>query len=390
LERDFDVTVISTFPFERGSFPSEARCKTIALPFSDYAGSNLVSSPRASDVNLRSVVRFVMTKAVRRLGVNLSAVWNAHVAPVGAILRSRKLVETLQTIQPDIVHALRIPVEGQLSALARPKRLIISVWGNDFTLKATRHVLHRYLTRVALQRTTWLIPDCHRDAYLAQEFGLPVSTPVTVLPASGGIDTSVFRPDRPTDEERRALDIPMHAPVVFNPRGEREYVRNDVFFRSVPLVLEEFPDAIFLAGAMVHSESATRLVSKLGIDRSVRLLPYVPESQLAKYFALSDLSVSPSTHDGTPITLLEAMACGAVPVVSDLESVREWVEHQQNGLVFDVHSEHDLANKIVAALRDRDFMRRAQESNLKIIRRQATRSVVGAKAEELYESVMNR
>ena len=38
------------------------------------------------------------------------------------------------------------------------------------------------------------------------------------------------------------------------------------------------------------------------------------------------MTVSPSTHDGTPNTLLEGMACGSFPIVGDLESLREWIE----------------------------------------------------------------
>jgi hypothetical protein len=43
--------------------------------------------------------------------------------------------------------------------------------------------------------------------------------------------------------------------------------------------------------------------------------------------------VSPAIHDGTPNSLLEGMACGCFPVAGDLESIREWITHGQNGLL---------------------------------------------------------
>ncbi len=42
------------------------------------------------------------------------------------------------------------------------------------------------------------------------------------------------------------LKNPVEEPVIINPRGFRPYVRNDVFFKAIPLVLEKQPDAKFI------------------------------------------------------------------------------------------------------------------------------------------------
>jgi glycosyltransferase involved in cell wall biosynthesis len=57
----------------------------------------------------------------------------------------------------------------------------------------------------------------------------------------------------------------------------------------------------------------------------------------ADVFRGAQIVVSPSIHDGTPNSLLEAMACGCFPVAGDLESIREWITHGQNGLLFDAN-----------------------------------------------------
>ena len=73
----------------------------------------------------------------------------------------------------------------------------------------------------------------------------------------------------------------------------------------------------------------------LGISESVRFLPAQDRSGMADLFCAATLTVSPSTHDGTPNTLLEAMACGSFPIVGDLASLREWIEPGVNGLAVD-------------------------------------------------------
>ena len=68
----------------------------------------------------------------------------------------------IERIQPDIVHAMRIPFEGMIASTAmqainkrnsyfcRPP-LLISVWGNDFTLHANATPSMARYTRLALQ-----------------------------------------------------------------------------------------------------------------------------------------------------------------------------------------------------------------------------------------------
>ena len=48
-----------------------------------------------------------------------------------------------------------------------------------------------------------------------------------IIPGSGGIRTDVFYPP----------STPVEAPWVVNPRGFRAYVRNDIFFQAIPLVV---------------------------------------------------------------------------------------------------------------------------------------------------------
>ena len=41
---------------------------------------------------------------------------------------------------------------------------------------------------------------------------------------------------------------------------------------------------------------------------------------------MSDIFILPSFFEGLPLTVIEALACGARVVVTDLPGVREWIE----------------------------------------------------------------
>ncbi len=97
--------------------------------------------------------------------------------------------------KPDLVHALRIPYEGMLAANAGLHvPLIVSVWGNDFTLHAPSTPLMRHHTHWTMLAADALHADCERDIRLAHEWGLDSSKPTLVSPGNGGIHADIFFP----------------------------------------------------------------------------------------------------------------------------------------------------------------------------------------------------
>jgi glycosyltransferase involved in cell wall biosynthesis len=223
-----------------------------------------------------------------------------------------------------------------------------------------------------------------------RSWGFDSSKPAAVLPGAGGVQASLFHPGNPDLALRRELNIADDAPVVFNPRGFRGYVRNDVFFNAIPLTLRKYPKAVFICSAMQGNPVAQKWVRRLAIEDSVRLLPSVPRERMADLFRLASISVSPSLHDGTPNTLLEAMACGCFPVAGDIESVREWITDGVNGLLCDPTEPELLALAIIPALGDIGMRDIAREHNVRLIAQRAEYGKVMQQAEEFYFRIVER
>ncbi|HSS99057.1 MAG TPA: glycosyltransferase family 4 protein, partial [Terriglobales bacterium] len=257
--------------------------------------------------------------------------------------------------------------------------LLISVWGNDFTLHARSNPLMAAATRRAMHRADALHADTQRDQLLAGEWGFAADRPSLVLPGNGGVRGEIFKPSEKQNEFQ-----------VVNPRGVRAYVRNDVFFRAIPLVLAKIPSAHFVCPGMAHEPEAQRWIDQLKISSSVELLPKLDPKAMASAFQDSQVSVSPSTHDGTPNTLLEAMACGCFPVASDLESIREWIKSGENGLLVDPNYVEGVAGAIVRGLRDAKLRTSAAKINLKLIQGRANFSTNMAKVEQFYKTLLNK
>jgi glycosyltransferase involved in cell wall biosynthesis len=304
----------------------------------------------------------------------------------------------LLKLEPDLIHAMRIPFEGIMTAAAYPKApLIVSVWGNDFTLHACSTRVMGLFTRRTLSHTDALHVDCERDLRLAYEWGMSRMRPTLVVPGAGGVRPEVFHPGRPDMTElsdrvgNLLLNLPTETPVVVNPRGFRAYVRNDTFFQAIPLILKDHPKTIFLCPAMEGESQAEDWVDQLGISASVHLLPKLTPSEMAAVYRRAQVTISVSEHDGTPNSLLEAMACGCFPVAGDLESIREWIEDDLNGLLIDPGKPTALAGAVVKALSDAALHSKVVEHNLRlIVERRVIYPEVMARAEAFYSRVRGR
>jgi glycosyltransferase involved in cell wall biosynthesis len=294
--------------------------------------------------------------------LGLRTVIRQWLGPLTIYRASRQMRRFIEQVKPDLIHAMRIPYEGMLAAdAAGLAPLAVSVWGNDFTLHAPATPLMRHYTEWTLKVADGLHADCQRDIRLGKQMGFPVNRPTLVTPGNGGIRAEVFFPPQ----------NPPEVPLVVNPRGFRAYVRNDTFFAAIPLVLKERPEARFACATMAGVREAVETVQKLGVESAVELLPARPHAQMAELFRAAQVVVSPSTHDGTPNTLLEAMACGCFPVAGDLDSIREWIKPGENGLLVDPGDPAALAAAILRGLNDAALRKQAAGRNAAIIAERA-------------------
>jgi len=160
-----------------------------------------------------------------------------------------------------------------------------------------------------------------------------------------------------------------------------------LLIRAIPMVLREEPEAkFFIAGEGPERENLEREARVLGVERSIEFLGKVPHEQMPDLLALTDIYVSTSLYDGTSVSLLEAMASGCFPVVSDIPSNREWIRDGENGFLFPTKDEHLFASKMIDALHNKSLLEKSREENLRIVKEEALWSVCIEKIKEIYQA----
>lgn len=100
------------------------------------------------------------------------------------------------------------------------------------------------------------------------------------------------------------------------------------------IVKRAFPklSAVLIGGGTMHS-LIVRRIEKLSLGPDIRVLPYSDHPE--EYFRRAKLLLMPSISEGVASAMLEAMACGCVPIVSNVGCTKEAAENLVNSIVID-------------------------------------------------------
>ena len=129
---------------------------------------------------------------------------------------------------------------------------------------------------------------------------------------------------------------------------------------------------------------------KISIQKNIKIVGFVNHDKVALYHKASDVMVSVSKYDSGPVALQEAMACGNVPVISDLPSVRELITNDWNGILVNPNNVDQIADAVIGLLKNDKKRKSYAERNWKLIQEKGDQEYCMAMIEKLYYSVIQK
>lgn len=254
--------------------------------------------------------------------------------------------EELRSFHPDVTVAHFLPNYGFLAALAGARPWMLVCWGSDLLVNATRTPLHRARARWTLRRAGVIHVDAKNLADAAVRLG---AEPNRIWTRAWGIDVDALAPTDPwrvrraRSAEIRILWTRQLAPI-YDPetliRALGVLARKGVAFRAT------------LSGSGPMRRSLEALARREGVADAVTFTGWVDPPRLAALYHGHEVYVSLSRSDSTSQSLLEAMAAGLVPVVTDIAGNREWVTHRSEGLLVPVGDPEAVACALAEVARE--------------------------------------
>lgn len=89
---------------------------------------------------------------------------------------------------------------------------------------------------------------------------------------------------------------------------------------------------------------------------NIKLVGRIPRADIAGFWRKQDIAISCSDWEGHSISQQEAMAAGAVPVVTDVSGARDDITNDENGFIVDVGDVDGIVEKIIYLSEHRDVL----------------------------------
>jgi glycosyltransferase involved in cell wall biosynthesis len=245
-------------------------------------------------------------------------------------------------------------------------------WGNRW-LRAMSNRLTHHIIAVS----------CSIGNFLRQEEKVPVDK-ITVI--HNAVDLSLFSPQggpQAREKMRHIWNLPADALIVGGV-GRLEYQKNFSLFLEVAAeVCARFPQAMFvIAGEGADRPLLEDLGRKLGIDGKVRFLGFIKE--MPEFYQNLDLLLLTSHFEGTPLTVLEALAMGVPVVASRVDGSAEILDDGNDAFLVPPKDKGLFVHKISQMLTERDLAQQMALAGQEKVRRKYSTKDMVRQVEALY------
>lgn len=291
----------------------------------------------------------------------------------------KKIKELILQINPDVLHAHYLTNYGLVGALSGYRPLVVSIWGTDLLVDVNKSLLHKKMIKFILEKSylVTIMAEHMYDKVLQLD-----CKPDKIMKVSLGIDLDQFNIyGRNKNNDHNCLIVGIRA---FEKEQNNEHIIESISYleKSIREVRLHF----YGDGSKLNA--CKERVRKLSLQKNIKFFGKVAHKDIPSIYRNADIYVSTSTSDGDHVSLMEAMACGLFPVVSDIPANREWIEDGVNGFLSSLDHPKILADKIKRAMENNQLREKAVFRNFELIKARASYGNDVDKLIQIYHSLI--
>jgi len=267
-----------------------------------------------------------------------------------------KLKQAIQSFQPDILHAHYASSYGLIGRLSGFHPLVISVWGTD----VMKFPLHNFITKNILINNIKQADLICVTSNVLKKHCLKYSQKTSVI-IPFGIDFSKFN---------RHEKITKHEFVIGCVKSLETVYRIDLLIDAFSKIQKTHKNTslklLIVGGGSLEHELKAK-VNELGINHVVEFTGKVPHEDVPKYYQKMDVFCNLSTYESFGVSIIEAMACGAVVISTKTEGAEEIISNENIGLLIEIGNLDQLVEKMNELIKNSQLRNQLSEAALKYV-----------------------
>lgn len=232
----------------------------------------------------------------------------------------QKIKVEIASFQPTVIHIHQANSYAFYGILANAKSKIptvLTTWGSDILVNPKSSFVLKKMVQYCLKKADVITADA---IFVGKEIEQLARIKSPVIIANFGIGIE------PVDREKLN--------VIYSNRLHKKLYRVDLIIEAFSKFVANQPEwKLVIAATGDETEALKKQVEDLKLTDKVEFVGWIDKIQNEYWYSTSKIWVSIPESDATSISLLEAMACGSIPIVSDLPANKEWIKNGVNGII---------------------------------------------------------
>lgn len=159
-------------------------------------------------------------------------------------------------------------------------------------------------------------------------------------------------------------------PIICYTGRIKKYKSIEHLIKAAPRILETAPNAKFIIiGGGERLDALKRLTKRMGLEKSVDFPGFIPHKDKVELLRSAYCLVYPSIKEGWGISNIEANACGTAVVAADVPGLRDSVNPNSSGLLYEYGNMEELAQSVISIITDNQLRSRLEKGALEWAKR---------------------
>lgn len=301
------------------------------------------------------------------------------------------LADVIQAWKPDIIHTFGVDSGSEFYYQTRKNfrleelgKWVIKVFGGSDLAFSLYDPIKRERIASMFSEADQILFDNKHYIHQAVEKGVLQSnkiSPLTPVPGSGGISVDHLRSWISPPSSRRVIIWPKSYETIWSKAIPVLMALRNVFEQIQPCEVY-----MLTANSEVKSWFSTFPDE---VKKHFHLFEGVTRDQVLEIMLTSRIMLAPSLIDGVPNSMYEAMACGCLPIVSPLETIKA-VVNEENVLFVNNLDQPAIETAIIRAMQDDRLVDDCAYRNVELVKKLADEENIKILARNYYEDLYNQ
>lgn len=293
-------------------------------------------------------------------------------------LAKKQLSSIIENFKPDLISAHYASGYGFLSSLVYKKYkipIVLSLWGSDILVVPNKSFLHKWKTIKALKSAKIVIGD--------SDFLLEQANNIVELKNKKRIFWGIEEKYLSFHKKEYSISTPLK--IIVSRHQERVYNNSFIVKTLKDLINGEKVEITFPSfGSLIKR---FRIHSKKLVDDNINYYDKMPREEFIKLMVQHDVYLSASKSDSSPVSLIEAMGLGLIPIVANHPGIFDLINSER--FIFEQDNSESLIRIIKMIISSKNDFAGIRNKNLQFVKENAIFKSSMEQHIDIFRSIVN-